>query len=325
LESISECPTFGVVHIQRQYPQHGRALALEAGEAMHQFFAAMRVWQLEYVQKLPAHSKAAGLRIFGKDRHSSLRKEMAKGKTSLDQVAYLAHFILQTSGYHDDPDDKIRTLSNMETAAMEYAKECIPYINSWPIWVADLKNPEKPIGIEQVFDVVLEYSDGAQVRFIGTLDGILRNAERDMRITMAENKTASRLDRAWVESFKMRHQVTGYMACGQALFGIDMWHGRIYGCKVKPTYRGEDVHVEPFKRDPEAVAHWANWVRNQTDLFERYKEDWEHAERRTHSCNRYFRPCALIPFCADSSQGRTEQWAQMIEAVPSPSERAILG
>ena len=46
LEGISECPTFGIVHMQRQYPQHGRAMALEAGEAMHQFFAAMRVWQL---------------------------------------------------------------------------------------------------------------------------------------------------------------------------------------------------------------------------------------------------------------------------------------
>lgn len=325
LESISECPTFGVVHSQRQYPQHGRALALEAGEAMHQFFAAMRLWQLEYVQKLPEHAKSAGHRIFGKDRFDTLRKEMLAGKTQIDQIAYGAHYILQTSGYHDDPDEKTRTLSNMETAAMEYAKECVPYLKSWPIWYADKKNPEKPIGIEIVFDVVIEYEDGHQVRFIGTLDGILFNAERANRVTMAENKTAARIDRAWIESFKMRHQVTGYIACGQALLGVDMWHGRIYGVKIKPTYKGEDVHVEPFKRDPEAVAHWGNWVRCQTDLFEAYKEDWEHAERRTHSCNRFFRPCALIPFCADSSQGRKEQWAQMIEAVPSPSERAVLG
>src|SRR6478736_6736011 len=79
LESISECPTFGVVHIQRQYPQHGRALALEAGEAMHQFFAAMRVWQLAEKQKLPAHSKAAGTRIFGPGRYAGLRQAMAEG------------------------------------------------------------------------------------------------------------------------------------------------------------------------------------------------------------------------------------------------------
>jgi hypothetical protein len=246
---------------------------------------------------------------------------MASGQTQLEQVAYAAHFILQTSGYHDDPDEKIRTLSNMETSAMEYAKDSIPYIKSWPIWYADKKIPEKPIGIEQVFDVVLEYEDGAQVRFIGTLDGILCNAERDMRITMAENKTASRLDRAWVESFKMRHQVTATWRADKP-FSISKC-GMVHLWSQNQTHiRGEDVHVEPFRRDKEAIAT-GKWVRIQTDLFERHVVDWEHAERRTHSCNRFFRPCALIPFCADSSRGRQEQWAQMIEAIPSPSERAI--
>ena len=300
-------------------------MALEAGEAMHQFFAAMRLWQLEVIQKLPDHAKAAGIRIFGPARYTGMRKAMAESKSQVDQVANIAHFILHSSGFHDDPNDAVRTISNMETSAMEYAKYTLPYIKSWPIWVADKKNPEKPIGIEQVFDVVIEYEDGGMVRFIGTLDGILCNAERNMQITMAENKTAARMDKGWIQSFLMRHQVTGYIACGQALFGIDMWHARIYGCKIKPTFRGEDVHVEPVKRDAEAVAHWANWVRLQSDLFEAYRENWEQAERRTHSCNRFFRPCSLIPFCADTSTGRIEQWAQMIEAVPSPSERAILG
>jgi hypothetical protein len=87
------------------------------------------------------------------------------------------------------------------------------------------------------------------VRYIGTIDGILRNEKKDSRITMAENKTAARLDRSWIESFKMKHQVTGYMACGMALFGIQMWHARVYGCKIKPTFRGEDVHIEPVSRD----------------------------------------------------------------------------
>src|SRR5215831_394822 len=64
LEGISECPIFGIVHMQRQYPMHGRALALEAGEAMHQFFAAMRCWQLARIDQLPDHSMAAGIRIF---------------------------------------------------------------------------------------------------------------------------------------------------------------------------------------------------------------------------------------------------------------------
>jgi len=310
--------------MQKQYPQHGRALALEAGEAMHQFFAAMRCWQLDMVQMLPDHAKTAGVRIFGEGRWKEVWKEVKKVQGDINQIGTIAVSILRSSGFYDDPNDSTRTLGNMETAAMVYARETLPYIESWPIWVADKKNAAKPIGVEQVFDVVLEYDDGKRIRYIGTLDGILRNSLKDGRITMAENKTASRLDRAWIESFKMRHQVTGYMACGQALFGIEMWHARVYGCKLKPTYRGEDVHIEPVVRDRTAVLHWGNWVYNQVELFERYQADWEHAERRTHSCNRYFRPCALIPFCADTAKGRAEQYSQMIEAIPSPSERAIL-
>ena len=309
--------------MQRQYPQHGRALALEAGEAMHQFFAGMRCWQLHYVDKLPDHATAAGIRIYGEERWREIWKKVKKASGHIEQVGTLAVEILGSSGFYDDPKDSTRTLSNMQTGAVVYARETLPYLESWPIWVADSKDPHKPIGIEQVFDVVLEYDNGKRIRYIGTLDGILRNVSKGNRITMAENKTASRLDKAWIESFKMRHQITGYMACGQALFEIEMWHARVYGCKLKPTYRGEDVHIEPVVRDAASISHWGNWVYNQVEIFETYKDDWESAERRTHSCNRYFRPCALIPFCADSPAGRAEQYTQMIPAVPSPSERAI--
>ena len=312
-----------MVHIQRQYPQHARALALEAGEAMHQFFAAMRVWQLHKMQKLPDHAMTAGVRLFGEDRWKSIWKNAMKLSGDIDQIGQLAVDILNTSGYFDDPKDTTRTLANMQTAAVVYARETYPYLHAWPIWTADLKSPHKPIGIEQVFDCVLEYTDGYRLRFIGTLDGILCNTSKGNRITMADNKTASRMDKGWIESQKMRHQYTGYMACGMAIFGIEMWHARVYGCKLKPMYRGEDVHIEPIKRTPDDVQHWANWVRRQVEIFDEYHIDWEHAERRTHSCNRYFRPCALIPFCCDTPEGRRQQWDQMIDAVPSPSERAI--
>jgi hypothetical protein len=310
--------------MQRQYPQHARAMALEAGDAMHQFFAAMRVWQMHKMQKLTDHAKVTGDRIFSEPRWKSIWASAMKRKGDIDQIGQLVVDVLNTSGFYDDPGDATRTISNMQTAAMVYAKETYPYLHAWPIWVEDHKSPLKPTGVEQVFDCVLEYTDGKRVRFIGTLDGILCNSVRANRITMADNKTASRMDKAWVEAHKTRHQFTGYMACGMAIFGIQMWHARIYGCKIKPTFRGEDVHVEPISRTKEDIQHWANWVRRQVDIFEEYQLDWEHAERRTHSCNRYFRPCALIPFCADTADGRREQWDQMIDVVPSPSERAIL-
>lgn len=322
---MSECPTFGVVHAQKQYPQHGRAMALEAGEAMHQVFAGLRVWQLHEIQKLPEHAKAAGIRVFTEARWKEIWKEVIKLHNPLEQQATLAGLVLKTSGFYDDPKDATRTISNMETAAMVYIRETFQHCEAWPVWVADPKSPVKPIGVEQIFDVVLEYEDDRRIRYIGTIDGILRNVKQGNRITMAENKTASRMDRAWVEGMKMRHQITGYMACGMAIFGIEMWHTRVYGCKIKPTFKGEDVHIEPVKRDATAIAHWANWVRRNVELYESYENDYEHAERKTHACQRYFRPCSLIPFCADTASGRKEQWAQMIPAAPSPSERAIQG
>jgi hypothetical protein len=309
--------------MQRQYPQHARAMALEAGEAMHQFFAAMRIWQLHNIQDLPDHAKATGERIFGEPRWKEVWKNCVKHTGHMDQLGQLAVEVLNSSGYYDDPSDKIRTLSNMQTAAVVYAKETYPYVHAWPIWVADHKSPLRPTGVEQVFDCILEYTDGKHIRFIGTLDGILCNAMRNNRITMADNKTASRMDKAWIEAHKIRHQFTGYMACGMAVFEFEMYHARIYGCRLKPTYRGEDVHIESIRRTRDDIQHWANWVRKQVEIFEEYQIDWEHTERRTHSCNRYFRPCALIPFCGDTPSGRLEQWHQMIDVVPSPSERAV--
>ena len=251
-------------------------------------------------------------------------KNVKKQKNDIDQIGQLAVDILNTSGFYDDPNDSTRTLANMQTSAVVYARETYPYLYAWPIWVADPKAPLKPVGIEQVFDCVVEYTDGKRIRFIGTLDGIICNTQKDMRVTMADNKTASRMDRAWRESQRMKHQYTGYMACGSAIFGVPIWYARIYGCLIKPVFKGEDVHVENVRKTQEDVLHWGNWMRRQVEIFEEYQVDWEHAERRTHSCNRYFRPCALIPFCADSSSGRREQWDQMIDVIPSPSERAIV-
>jgi hypothetical protein len=218
LEDVTQCPTWGVVHAQKQYQEHGRAMALEAGEAMHQVFAAIRCWQLEHIQRLPKHALAAGERIFGRDKWRAIRKEVDKSLGEREQLAQLAITTLHTSGYYDDPDDKTRTIANMELASMEYIDSLLPFMDSWPIWISDKRDPNKPVGIEQVFDVVLVYTDGKLVRYIGTVDGIVCNAARGNRITLAENKTAARLDKAWIESFKMRHQITGYLACAMALF-----------------------------------------------------------------------------------------------------------
>jgi hypothetical protein len=108
------------------------------------------------------------------------------------------------------------------------------------------------------------------------------------------------------------------------LFGFPIVRSRVTGVKIKPG-GGEDVYpIEPLVRNVETFANWGIWLRHTVDMYERYVNDYEHAPRYTHSCNRFFRPCALIPFCGDSIEGRREQWDEMMPANQSPSERAVM-
>lgn len=316
------CPTWGVVHNQRQYPTNARAMALEAGGLMHQVYAMIRIWQLEHVQKLPKHAQVTAERIFTATRYADI---LSQCDPTLDQREYLqqlAFATLHTSDWLDDPNDNVRTMTNMEMSAIHYIDERLPYAEIWPIYVADTGNPKCLLGIEQVFDVVLYYSDGRQIRYIGTIDGLVYSLHRE-RYYLDENKTASRLDAGWRDSFEMAHQVTGYCAAGTATFNVEILSARVTGAKIKPTNRGEDVHTLEAHRDAHAIQHWASWVYHTVKTYEMYRADWEHAPRYTHSCNRYFRPCSLLSFCCDTPDGRKEQWSQMVDVPPSPSEKSI--
>lgn len=290
---------------------------------MHEVFAAVRIWQLGHIQKLPRHASVTADRIFGKARWKRMLEAVDEAQDVRVQLQQLCFACLHTSGFEDNPDDKVRTISHMELASINYVDEQLHKMDSWPIWVANKKDPNAAVGIEQVFDCVLEYADGKLIRFIGTVDGLVVNVYRDNRLTLDENKTAARLDDAWKFSFDMTHQITGYIACASALFGLPVQHARVTGLKVQPTGRGEDIYVMELTRTADAVLHWSRWVRHTVDLAELYDGDYENAPRYTHSCNRYFRSCSLIPFCTDSPEGRRIQWDQMVAPEGSPSERSI--
>ena len=100
---------------------------------------------------------------------------------------------------------------------------------------------------------------------------------------------------------------------------------QVIGLKLKPSPRGENYYSFSVTRTADAIMKWADWVRYTVSEIERWRNDWENAPRFTHSCNRYFRPCALIDFCSDSAEGRLEQWEQMVPRELSPSERAVQG
>jgi hypothetical protein len=323
---MSQCPTWGVVSSQKSYQTTARSLALEAGETMHQVFAAVRIWQLWKHQNLRDHAEVTGKRIFGGDRWDTILQDLRMGESHSDpreQLQQMAFNVLHTSEWEDDARDSTRTMTNMELASMVYIDERLRYMNNWTVWVHDRKDPNSLVGIEQVFDVVLHYADGVKIRYVGTIDGLTERQANSEKY-VEDNKTANRLDDGWKMSFEMSHQITGYCAASSTVFGFPIMKSRIIGTKIKPTNRGEDCYwIEPVERSEEFIRHWAAWVRLMSGLYEEHVNDFEHAPRFTHSCNRYFRPCSLVQFCADTAAGRQAQWAQMVPSRPSPSERAV--
>lgn len=296
-------------------------MALEAGATMHQVFAAVRIWQLEHVQKLPKHALFTAERIFGKERWRGILKQ-CDSHNDREQLLQLAFAVLHSSGWEDDLRDKNRTMSNMELSSVHYIDERIHWMEDWPVYVKSKQNHRQQVGVEQVFDVTVLYEDDKKIRFIGTIDGLVIN-KRDGKYYLDENKTANRLDDGWRQSFDMSMQVTGYCASCTVVFGFPVYRSRVTGVTIKPG-KEEPYVGEPIERDEYSFRVWARWLRWTVELHEEFKDDFENAPRFAHSCNRYFRPCALIPFCCDTPEGRKEQFEQMVPVTPSPSEQAIM-
>lgn len=332
LENVNVCPTFGVVNAQKRYSGYARSMALECGETMHQVFAAVRTWQLAELQGMPKHATATGYRIFGEARWRRMIKSCdshTKDRRSEEWAQHLAFEVLHTSGYEDDPMDQTRTIANMELASIIYIEEQALKHENWSIYVENEGKPDCMVGIEQAFDIVVQYptdwGDTKDIRFIGTLDGLLLNMNKGGRLTVDDNKTTNRMDKGWLAKWDIANQITGYIAATPSVFGLEARFARIQGLKIKPTNRGDDIcALEPIERTDEVINSWARWLYDAVETFEKYKDNWENAPRYTHSCNRYFRPCSLVPFCADTAAGRKEQFRDMIPADLSPSERAVL-
>lgn len=326
LEDLAQCPTWGLVHSQKRYDTLARSMALETGEVMHKVFAVVRIWQLWRLQKLKSHADVTGQRIFG-DKWDRIISEVDAGGDARDHLLSLCFATLHNVGWEDDPNDQIRTMSNMELAAITYVDERYENLNNWPVWVADKRDKNCMVGIEQVFDVVLEYNDEYKVRYIGTIDGMHLDYHNKMRPTLEDNKTAARMDKAFRDAMVMKHQFTGYMACSTTVFKFPVFYGRVWGLKIKRTNTGENCISVPIERDYDAIVKWGDDVRWAMEhLHDPYQQayGYEGAPRFTHSCNRYFRPCALLPFCADSAAGRRVAFDGMVPVNPSPSERAVL-
>lgn len=284
-------------------------------------FAAARIWQLSKLQRMPDHAVEVAQRIFGLDRWLECWTQCTS-KDTTDHFNELMFAILHTSEWVDGERDRNRTMANMELASIYYGQKFVDRAPNWPIYVQDVKDPSCLVGIEQHFDIVLTFADGYQVRYIGTIDGLVQKLAAGGALVLDENKTSIRLDEGFLNSFDLKHQLTGYNAASTTVFGFPVLKNRVFAVPVKQN--GDPVAIiEPIERTGDMIQNWANWLRHTVKLYEQYENDFENAPMYTHSCNRYFRPCSLLAFCADSPAGRREAfYNEMVPADLSPSERA---
>lgn len=324
LQAINTCPTWGILryamHKSMSGPGH-RQMPLEMGSAAHDVFAAVRLWQIRHHQHLPYLADLHGERLFGAERYELMLEAEQERRTEDDRTRSLAYCLkcLETTGFYDDPSDRRRTYTNLEEG-------CIAYIDRWdwnrmPVWVRDVDDPNSDIGIELPFDIVLSFvlSDGTErhYRFIGKADGL---HVRSDKLYLHENKTASRLDEAWRQSFLLSSQITGYCFALGLWAGSPIEHAEIYGLSI-PLPRNYDfggIVRETVPRYRHHFEHWFSWFLHTVELEQQYRDDPIHAPRYTHSCNRYFRPCSMIPFCDSDEEEQTRILDEMYHMPWSP-------
>lgn len=320
LSAINTCPTWGILRyaMHKKMPSAGRALALEAGSAMHECFAFIRLVSLVEQQQLLGKSAEFqdalwcyhGTRLFGAERLEHIDQVIQEADNVVDVAKRGSIAVLDTSGYYDDPRDRRRTLSNME--------ECIyAYINRWRwdhrVWMRDEDDPTSDVGIEIPFDVVTTIrTTGAIIvpqlafRLTGRIDGIHWNTTNEL--TVHDNKTASRLNDAWSQSFLLSHQITTYCAAATVFTQHSVHNAEVLGLALPlpKTYDLGGYVREVVSRHQWHYDRWIDWLVHTIQLARQYKDNPYDAPKYTHSCNRYFRPCSFIPFCdADPIEQRT--------------------
>lgn len=322
LQAINTCPTWGILRYSQHKSMTGpgfRQMALEMGSAAHEVFAAVRLWQVRKYQGHVALADYHGERLFGKTRYDAMLQAVDEREDDRSQSLAFCLSALETSGFYDDPSDRRRTYTNLEEG-------CIAYIDRWdwnrmPVWIRDEADPHSDIGIELPFDVVLSFvlQGGEQVsyRFIGKADGL---HVRDGKLYLHENKTASRLDEAWRQSFLLSSQVTGYCLALSVWAGSSIENAEIYGLSIPlpKSYDFGGIVRESVSRHAHHFKHWFSWFLHTVQLEEAYRNDPVHAPRYTHSCNRYFRPCSMIPFCDADEDEQKQILEEMFDDVWSP-------
>jgi hypothetical protein len=325
LSAINTCPTWGILRysMHKRMPNSARAMALEAGSASHEGFAAVRWYQYQAFQAKSKVQKAIALkhgnRLFG-SRFNRMYDTLSKGATHRTNTINFAIEAVESCGFYDDIADGRRTLSNIEEALIAYIDAYD--MERYPIWERDATDPDGDIGIEIPFNIVVDIKwqneeldvphceEHLQTRFTGKLDGLHMNKDE---LIVIEEKTGARLDDSWLSQWVLSHQITGYCLAASTFTGVPCNHALVSGMRIPiGKVPAEGIRKEYVPRSPLMFEKWANWFVTTIDMEQEYIDDVTSAPMFTHSCNRYFRSCSFLPLCACDT---VEDKLQVIEEM----------
>ena len=302
---------------------------------MHDVFACCRFFDL-LTTSVNNHDaiNAYAARIFNStlhhDRWTQALAYFGGSEDAETRLMQMCLNLLETSGYHDDPRDTKRTQSNLESAA-------INYVQRYPLgrFIPICNDDATVIGIEMPFDVTLYDDKGLGgvdkplVRFIGRVDGVCYDTLRpsDKIPEVHENKTGSRIDTVWSSSFDTSNQVTGYCIAMSCVLNLPIRNVVMWGLQLPVPKSGmysDGTMRYPTTRDEGSFHEWTKWVEHTFSVILRYQDEPTDAPMYTHSCNRYFRACAFIPLCCETSAQRrhifehemtTQKWSPLSETL----------
>jgi hypothetical protein len=326
LSAFNTCPTWGIIRYahHKRFQTISRAMALEAGSAMHEVFAFVRLItlarQLFHLGRddvfINSVLNSNGTRLFGEDRWDTIISNSPTNETVDDRLKHDVITVLESGAFYDDDRDKRRTLTNLEECALSY-------VDRWDfkprVWMRDYNDPLSDVGIEIAYDLVCEVNNVASFRFTGKLDGLRYHGGDTKRLVVEDNKTGSRLSDAWEMSFETSHQLTGYCLAATVFTGKPVTHAEAIGLAIPLPKNEFSGYVRAqVERSVEATKRFVSWMLYTVDGFREMSSDPLDAPMFTHSCNRYFRPCSMIPLCSSDREDREQMFDEMITDEWSP-------
>jgi hypothetical protein len=331
IEAVNTCPRWGIIHnvLGKRFTTGYRQMALEAGSLMHDVFAGLNLLHIGIYRGFMDHMHFHGSILFGKSRwefiwSDATKKDINPTMDSKNAFERLVFSIIATSDFYDDPNDRNRTVANIEHCALELLQYWMMCLSPFPIYIEDEKDHTKPIGIEMSLDAVFKTGNG-RLRCIGLADVLYQNQET-RAISLGEYKTASSIYDAWRMAFDTLHQITLYNALLQAYFGKQEEFNTILIGSAIPV-RSTSAPVQHFTvaRDQENVQELLRTFFFTEKLIADYIQQPLATPMFTHSCNRYFRPCSLLDLCTAAKEDQFQMLENMvIEEASSPSEQKAM-